>query len=476
MTSRRPDPLHRSPLTTTAVLAFAGFLPLIAAGPVAAQSPAVLEAESGLGRMDPTPSATLLLPYFETDPSNPAHTTLFTIHNAFSAPVLAHVTLWTDWSIPIIDFDVYLTGFDAQSFDLADIFTTGTLPDTGPVVSNQGDLSLPNTAPASCDGQLPVGDLLPVQLQLLNDAHTGNAVVFPGEPGNECWGQSYGDGVARGFVTIDVVDECSVDFPNTPGYFDIIAGDDNVIWGDWTLLDPGSAQAYGGSLVHLEADPDAFLPGDYSFYGRYVSFDSSDGREPLPTSWAARYLDLPASGLETDLIVWRDPKADPQPVVCGGSPPLPFPLEAEQAIVFDEEENPEQPASSLLAFPLATQRVPVGQAALPTTSAAGWIYLDLDHDVPSPPPMGVAQSWVTVLTRLGSVRGVGREAVPLDNALLPRVPPGSIFGDGFESGDLSAWSSSVPLQSIPALPPAFAAIRFGKNVRSGPVGALSLSQ
>ena len=32
------------------------------------------------------------------------------------------MTVWSDLSVPVLDFDVYLTGYDVQSFDLRNIF------------------------------------------------------------------------------------------------------------------------------------------------------------------------------------------------------------------------------------------------------------------------------------------------------------------------------------------------------------------
>src|ERR1044071_8165429 len=59
-----------------------------------------------IGTIDDVPAATLLLPYFEVDIANPnGVTTLFSINNASATAVLAHVTVWTDQSVPALDFD-----------------------------------------------------------------------------------------------------------------------------------------------------------------------------------------------------------------------------------------------------------------------------------------------------------------------------------------------------------------------------------
>ena len=41
-------------------------------------------------------------------------TTLFTITNVTRLPQIAHVTVWTDWSFPVLDFNIFLTGYDVQ--------------------------------------------------------------------------------------------------------------------------------------------------------------------------------------------------------------------------------------------------------------------------------------------------------------------------------------------------------------------------
>src|SRR5690348_14612142 len=77
-----------------------------------------------------TPAATLLLPYFEVDtfsPQGSGTTTLFTITNASRYPQIAHVTLWTDWGYPVLDFNIFLTGYDVQGINLYDVIVRGVV-------------------------------------------------------------------------------------------------------------------------------------------------------------------------------------------------------------------------------------------------------------------------------------------------------------------------------------------------------------
>src|ERR1044071_8770927 len=81
------------------------------------------------------PAATLLLPVFDvniTAAAGASDTTLFTITNVSAAPQIAHVTLWTDWSFPVLDFNIFLTGYDVQSINLFDVIARGQVAPGGP--------------------------------------------------------------------------------------------------------------------------------------------------------------------------------------------------------------------------------------------------------------------------------------------------------------------------------------------------------
>src|SRR6185503_16118251 len=105
-----------------------------------------------IGTVDAVPAATLLLPYFEVDLDNAnGVTTLFSINNASATSQLAHVTVWSEASIPVLDFDVYLTGYDVQTFNLRDILVNGVLPQTGFALNNP-----PNGVPGSPKGAFSV--------------------------------------------------------------------------------------------------------------------------------------------------------------------------------------------------------------------------------------------------------------------------------------------------------------------------------
>ena len=114
------------------------------------------QASAEMCTLDAVPAATLLLPYFEVDlEANPGKgvDTLFSINNASATPTIAHVSIWTDWSQPVLDFDIFLTGYDVQSVGLHNVLVSGLLPVTADEQSDQGQDGGRIADPtSSCDG------------------------------------------------------------------------------------------------------------------------------------------------------------------------------------------------------------------------------------------------------------------------------------------------------------------------------------
>ncbi|MCG8458308.1 MAG: hypothetical protein MI919_18680 [Holophagales bacterium] len=452
-----------------------------------------------LGTVDAVPAATLLLPHFAVDIGAAPGTglnTLFEINNASAAPALAHVTVWTDWSVPVLDFDVFLTGFDVQTVNLFDVFMKGWIPVTADEQSDQGqdddrvldpfstcDGTVDSCSPhgenpqwdGSFDGSIAGDDCLEFFPFFVNPLLSGTRLTdlqasLTGKPPSDnanCNGADHGDDIARGYITVDSVNGCSIDFPNDEGYFTDgvnpgIANNLNVLWGYYYIVDPGRSFAGGDALVHVEAD-DAYLGGatGYTFYSRYTSgFGTLDGREALGESWAARYLGPPIFDA-TELVVWRDStSSDIISSGCGapGDPsagPSWHPLNETEVVAFDEVENavqlcaggggggvisPPLPGSPDPAcFPLESQlvRVDGGTAfapALATPYDFGWLFLNLDvgDDSPTPDfdPVGfefLAQSFVGLLMSANAgAYNVGLSAIELtaaEDGLNPRLVP-----------------------------------------------------
>ena len=85
---------------------------------------------------DVVPASTLLFPFVQYDyvaglAGNNGATTLFAITNVSNRAQIVHITLWTDYSIAILDFNVVLTGYDVQTINIRDILRDGILPYEG---------------------------------------------------------------------------------------------------------------------------------------------------------------------------------------------------------------------------------------------------------------------------------------------------------------------------------------------------------
>jgi hypothetical protein len=394
---------------------------------------------------DDVPAATLLLPYFEValDDANGVQT-LFSINNASATAILAHVVVWSDLSVPVLDFNIYLTGYDVQTINLRDILVNGVLPrtasdgqDPNDTISPQGEFSQDINF-ASCSGQLPPPNLPSTFITHLQNSLTGQSSAVLG---NRCAGRNLGDRIARGYVTVDTVNNCTLRFPGDAGYFGAGGTGDvtnqNILWGDYFHVNSNQDFAQGETLVHIEADatnPETSVPGEYTFYGRYVAWTAIDNREPLATNFAVRYLNGGVFTGGTDLLVWRDSKVNQGAFTCpavAGTRPAWFPLGEEGIVIFDEEENPDVPQTfpispqppdiSISPFPAEAQRTAVNGDLLPVPFDFGWLYLNLNTTVAAagnnpPEDPAAAQAWVTGVMDADGRFSVGFDAITLDDA------------------------------------------------------------
>ncbi|HEY0512709.1 MAG TPA: hypothetical protein VGH73_12440 [Thermoanaerobaculia bacterium] len=380
--------------------------------------------------IDQRPAATLLLPYFEVDPSDAAGlTTLFSVNNASAASILANVVVWTDLGVPTLAFQIYLTGYDVQTVNLRDVFNgflVGTAPagqDPQDTISPKGlysqDLNF-----ASCAGILPYQRLPDSFVGHLRAAHSGQ---FSGLL-NGCAGQNLNDGRLRGYITVDTVAGCTQKIPSDPGYFGPggVATNQNVLWGDYIYIDTVNKYSDGENLVRIKAFPGAFNAGDPTFYGRYVGNSGLDARQPLPTSWASRYVNGGAFAGGTDVVVWRDSGRIGKPFPCG-TQPAGFPLLLTDEVTFDEQEHPVTiplfpigpgpwpPPPTADVFPAEANKIHIGSAVFPVPFNFGWLFLDLN----SPTPQAIRQSWVETILKAQGQYSVGFNATPLNSGCAP---------------------------------------------------------
>ncbi len=316
---------------------------------------------------DVVPAATLLYPYLVYDYNDPNNTSLFAVTNVSWEAQIVHFTLWTDYTQHVLDWNVILSGYDVQTFNLRDILRDGILPSTGtsgdfiiggsaaaggPISSPyNGGLEQPagtNSVASRCSVNNPThaypnmsGGLPASLLTMMENQLTASQTVTRWH--DDCFGES-GDAtwfVTRTvddptwmYITADVVWTCNRMFPDSvPLYWEEYdSGDtsgigaqamyDNVLIGDIFYINDSANLSEAITAVHLEADPDIWLnphwtttaiDGDpITFYHQYVEmlsvggFDSGYGdyREPLPTAWAFRFLNL-GSAMTTNIRVFK---------------------------------------------------------------------------------------------------------------------------------------------------------------------------
>jgi hypothetical protein len=402
-----------------------------------------------INTIDDVPAATLLLPYFEVDlTSTNGVNTLFSINNASATAVLAHVTVWSDQSVPVLDFDVYLTGFDIQTISLRDILVGGNLPVTASVgqdpqmgavgvgISPKGVASQDINF-ASC-GVLPYTNPavsasfrahLQAWLQGNQSPATGN-----------CAGSKTKDNILRGYVTVDTVNACNLFFPSDFAFYSPFLTFQNVLWGDYFYVNTGESFAQGETLVAIEACPACFVPGDHTFYGRYNAAAATDRREPLPTTFAARFLNGAGFDGGTDYLVWREANSAAAAYSCALQGPASwYPLEANQIVIFDEQEQPVTAEDCPSGDPTCEQVVVIPNEANRTDVALdllapfsfGFTWLNLQHSNPGFVAIygdDDAQGWVTAVMDARGRFSVGFDAVHIDasanapNTILIPVP------------------------------------------------------
>lgn len=419
-----------------------------------------------LNTIDVVPAATLLLPYFQVDLNNDLGvTTLFSVNNASAAPTVVHVTLWSQYSVPTIDFDIFLTGYDVQTVNMRDVFN-GVLPQTADDAHDTAtDLYSPHGDNPVWDGN-PIGDncvAFPYGnpafgdplLDFIRTVHQGLPYTNPSPPpASGCYGPAPGRyagppqaGTVVGYVTMDNVNQCNVLFPDNPLYYSTqILSDVNQLWGDFFIVDPTNAFAEGDQLVHIEADDPlnrTFGPGDYTFYGRYnpVQYSADDHREALASTWGVRFLNGGVFTGGTDLLVWRDPgvpgSVGSTAAACASvTDPAPFPLNQLQVVAFNEQEDASRICrtqggsisptlgNELTCFPFETQRVSVGTtplnlpAQIVTPNPFGWLYLNLGTTLspvdPTPNPP-LKQAYVVQLHSASGLFSVGYMGLQFDN-------------------------------------------------------------
>lgn len=434
-----------------------------------------------------TPAATLLLPYFEVDyksPSNSAVNTLFALTNTSSIPQIVHITLWTDWSFPVLDFNIFLTGYDVQTINLYDIISRGVIPVTGLNESNFGPASAdtnPNWVTGlagsgvcnSLPGPIPSTLLGAIQTALTTGVYAGCSGKVGGTHDN-----------AIGYLTADTAGTCTQALPTDPGYYTDAITWDNVLIGDYFRINPTSTTgnfAGGNPMVHIRAIPEGGQAGTaaaatptnfpYTFYDRYTPGlnPTADRRQPLPSMFAARYIDRSTASdnlnFGTRLVLWREGDVPGGTTLdCGAGNDyqgVNSGLAITEIVRFDESENPSVSSGCQIspcpitpgtsspetsAPSVASDQFP----AMPSGSddAGGWMYLNLsnpDGTIGNNRDLGAeytSQNWVVIEMTAEGRYGVDYDAAYLGNGCTPN--PGA-FGDaGVIAGNIGPAADVTP--------------------------------
>jgi hypothetical protein len=384
------------------------------------------------------PAATLLLPYFEVDLGDPlGETTLFTITNASPQEQIANVTLWTDFGFPVIDFNVYLTGYDVQGLNLYDVIALGQIaPSRGTgfddVGSPVGEYSHDNPAVAreTCRN-LPMALNSTYRTRMQQAFTLGSVAAIGTIPGCTRIGGVHT--LAIGYATIDVARRCDVVNPTDPAYYTDVIAFDNVLTGDFMQVNGHQDYAQGNPLVHIRAvpeggtsatratDPALHTNLPRTFYGRFQSAanPTADGRQPLPSSFMARWISGGAGSFQSSFKIWREGNVGAN-AECSAYRRSEFhPIL--DVVRFDEEENgvgivfdcPILCIPVVVSLPAAS-RVDINDGLFPPPfedAVAGWVYFNL-HDT-SAASTPAAQAWVVT-----SMRAEGRFSVDMDSTAL----------------------------------------------------------
>ncbi len=431
------------------------------------------------------PAATLLLPYFSVDVTNTAgtgNTTNFTVTNVSPYPQIAHVTIWTDWSFPVLDFNIFLTGYDVQSVNLYDILVrgivapssgasdpAGTTSSTTPGSISFANNSNPNlqagaVGPTGTCSSLP--GTLPDSLVAAVRSALTTGLYRPGF-GVDCVATRVGGThtEAAGYVTIDVANTCSTNFPDNAAYIGTELLFDNVLIGEYLQINQAFVagnNAMGNPMVHIRAIPEGGPAGQpavvtnlpYTFYDRYtaVTNERADRRQPLPSTFAARYIQAGTS-LSTSYKIWREGVTTGTQTCAGAASNSA--LSVRDIVRFDESENPFGLSGSLICSPCnplgtflpESSNTLTSSQTFPTansTDAGGWMYLNLNQVTPPATlssavdldPLTTAnrptQNWVVV-----SMAAEGRFAVDFDAAWLGNGCSPAVAATGGAAGSVA---------------------------------------
>ncbi len=349
--------------------------------------------------------ATLLFPYLEVDLADPqGRTTLISIQNTSGETVLTNVVLWTNCAFPAFSFNLVIEAHGVRSIDVRKLVGDGSVPASGEGTPF-ADCGVPPSHPGLGETEL-------LRLQAL----------LTGQPDPQdgfCRAALDPSGLVVGYMTADVMKECSdsIRTPLDEGYFtrdDVegLAGSDNVLWGDFFLIDGEGNLAQGFEAVALAAD--GMVPED-PYGGFYLA---GDDRQQLGSRYRARFFRGGAFDGSTEFLIWMAPQPYYGTAYCE-STSCALGFGAYNADVLARKESGEQIAHQAVFFETITSRVELGGEELPIEGRFGSLEFELFYwgcksGKCSPPGRDPVQGWLTPIYTAEGRFSVGVNAAAPD--------------------------------------------------------------
>jgi hypothetical protein len=432
--------------------------------------------------IDQHPAATLLVPYFRAAfnaDGTPvvganSYDTLVTITNNSASAMLAHVVVWNERSVPVLDFDIALTAYDSQSMSMQQILI-GNLPQTPKTESGtlfsgttyggtRGACQTSTTTTAVGDGQSGSNSSKNEYVRFVVQPDTAAATKSDNSLtttvySNPAWsaGSTFGkalldeldddasmacaqgspDGVVtgtvHGYVTIDHVNYCTLSFPNSTSYYIADAiGQENNMTGEVIYTSGAGLPTNGASTVNLEASfnlngypsPGA-TPGTpiRTFYARY--WEGFDGTNTTSADTTGPATSLPMLTNETTYQTTcygdcREPlglRTESRYFVASG-------INTYNYVWRGSSDDELGPSSSGLIDLTGPPKPPCNE----TENTISATLVDENEGTtssgvtPSPPPKGITSNFPFE---------TGRYSIPGDASLS--IPPGSVAGVAYYS-------------------------------------------
>jgi hypothetical protein len=252
--------------------------------------------------IDQRPASTLLVPYFQvnvnTDGSIASGAasldTIVTIGNASSAPMIAHVSIYNERSVLVLDFNVALTGFDVQAMSIASAISgnlpvtpvskTHVIPDVNTLANDpclRNSAARPATVGTSRTDSFMRMRNCAAQASCVNSADPNDPILATTLYPSPAWpaGGSFAALVlgqlttgldksctpapnvfplngkpARGYIVIDHVNYCTISDPSVTAYYNLDAiGQENNLFGEVIFTSGNGVPTAGVAPVSIES-------------------------------------------------------------------------------------------------------------------------------------------------------------------------------------------------------------------------------